>query len=60
MSSKLADEEQRWSKVDKQLEVALHSRLPEDSSGINSNPVYRKLALTSEAKYASVFEFWKA
>ncbi|OBT90000.1 hypothetical protein VE02_01553 [Pseudogymnoascus sp. 03VT05] len=60
MSSKSADEERRRSKADKQLEVALHSGLPEDSSGIDSNPVYRKLAPTSEAKYASVFEFWKA
>ena len=60
MSSKSADEERRRSKADKQLEVALHSGLPEDSSGIDSNPVYKKLAPTSEAKYASVFEFWKA
>jgi hypothetical protein len=45
----------RWKGLnpDKQIKAAI---LSEDRSGIDSNPVYRKLALSSEPRYAAIIE----
>jgi hypothetical protein len=52
----------RWRGLnpDEQIEAALKDRLSEDRSGVDSNPVYRKLAPSSEPRYAAMMEVWKA
>jgi hypothetical protein len=45
---------------DEQMEAALRDGLSEDRSWIDSNPVYRKLALSSEPRYTAMMEVWKA
>ena len=52
----------RWRGLnpDEQIEAALRDGLSEDRSGIDSNPVHRKLAPSSEPRYAAMMEGWKA
>jgi hypothetical protein len=45
---------------DEQIKAALKDGLSEDRSGINSKPVHRKLAPSSEPGYAAMMEVWKA
>ena len=46
---------------DKRIEEALRDRLSKDRSGIESNPVYRKLnKKTSQPQYDTMWDFWKA
>jgi hypothetical protein len=39
---------------DKQIEAALKNKLSEDRSGIDSNPVYRGLALSTKPQYTAI------
>ena len=52
----------RWRGLnpDEQIEAALRDGLSEDRSGIDSSPVHRKLAPSSEPRYAAMMEVWKA
>jgi hypothetical protein len=45
---------------DEQIEAALMDRLFEDRSGIDSNPVYRGLALSTKPQYVAIMAVWKA
>jgi hypothetical protein len=46
---------------DEQIEAALRDGLSEDRSGIDSNPVYRKLnEKTSQPRYDAMWDFWEA
>ncbi|MCJ1232319.1 hypothetical protein MMC14_000269 [Varicellaria rhodocarpa] len=44
---------------DEQIEAALRDGLSEDRPGIDSNPVHRKLAPSSEPRYVAMMEVWK-
>jgi hypothetical protein len=48
----------RWRglNLDEQIEAALRDRLSKDKSRIDSNPVYKKFALSSEPRYAAIIE----
>jgi hypothetical protein len=46
---------------DEQIEAALRDGLSEDRSGIDSNPVHRKLnEKTSQPRYDAMWDFWEA
>ena len=45
---------------DEQIEAALRDGLSEDRSGIDSNPVHRKLAPSSQPRYDAMWDFWEA
>ena len=45
---------------DEQIEAALKDGLSEDRSGIDSNPVHRGLAPSTEPQYAAMMAVWKA
>jgi hypothetical protein len=56
MSIEQAKGHWRGFNLDKQIEAALRDRLSKDKSGIDSNPVYKKFALSSEPRYAVIIE----
>jgi hypothetical protein len=60
MSIKQAKGRWRGLNLDEQIKTALRDRLSEDRFGIDSNPVYRKLAPSSKPQYAAMIEVWKA
>jgi hypothetical protein len=61
MSTEQAKKCRRRLNPDERIEVALRNGLSEDRSGIDSNPVYRKLKEdTSKPQYDAMWDFWEA
>jgi hypothetical protein len=61
MSTERAKGCRRGLNPDEQMEAALRDGLSKDRSGIDSNPVYRKLnEKTSQPQYDAMWDFWEA
>jgi hypothetical protein len=61
MSTEQAKGYWRGLNPDEQIEAALRDGLSEDRSGIDSNPVHRKLnEKTSQPRYDTMWDFWEA
>ncbi|KAK0114147.1 hypothetical protein ONS95_013649 [Cadophora gregata] len=61
MSTEQARGCRRGLNPDERMEVALRDGLSKDRSGIDSNPVYRKLnEETSQPQYDTMWDFWEA
>ncbi|OAF60703.1 hypothetical protein VC83_03638 [Pseudogymnoascus destructans] len=60
MSIKPARTGRRQLNADKRMQAALSGGLAANCDGIDSNPVHKKLALTSVPAYDAMFDFWEA